>query len=62
MGNYELFGLRSGFVVGNATYTAYVENIGNAKGLTNVSLATSTDLWRYYVQPRTLGVIADFAF
>ena len=62
MGNYELFGLRSGFLVGNATYTAYVENIGNAKGLTNVSLATSTDLWRYYVQPRTVGVIADFAF
>ena len=62
MGNYELFGLRGGLVIGNATYTAYVENIGNAKGLTNVSPVSSTEVWRYYVQPRTIGLMADFKF
>lgn len=62
MGNYQIFGLRGGLVAGGVTYTAYVENIGNKKGISNLAIYALPDLYRYYVPPRTVGILADFAF
>jgi iron complex outermembrane receptor protein len=62
MGNYALFGLRGGFTAGGVTYTAYVENIGNRLGISNIAFDTPAIFDRYYVTPRTFGILADFSF
>lgn len=62
MGNYSIFGLRSGFSIGSTTFTAYIDNIGNKKGISNIQLVSSAELWRNYITPRTIGVLADFSF
>lgn len=61
MGNYSIYGLRSGFSVGSATLTAYIENIGNKKGISNIYVNSPANLDRYYITPRTVGVLVDFS-
>jgi outer membrane receptor protein involved in Fe transport len=62
MGNDGIFGLRGGFTVDGVTYTAYVENLGNRLGVANAYIVTPADIERYYVTPRTFGILADFSF
>lgn len=62
LGNYSIYGLRLGFSVDHATFTAYVENLSNKKGISNLGVVTPTYLHRSYITPRTFGILSDFTF
>ena len=38
------------------------QDLGNRLGVANAYIVTPKDIERYYVTPRTFGILADFTF
>lgn len=60
MGNYSIFNIRAGAVFGGATYTFYIDNVANKRGVANGFVISPTDIQRFYLTPRTIGILVDF--
>lgn len=56
-GGYHLFGARAGLRRENFGLTLFVDNIGDARGVTS---GTSDPLEQFIVRPRTIGVTLDY--
>jgi outer membrane receptor protein involved in Fe transport len=59
-GDYTLFDARTGIHFHNVGITAFVENIGNTRGVTASDLFAPTPLQQYVVRPRTIGLTLDY--
>ena len=59
-GDYTLFDARTGIHFHNVGITAFVENIGNTRGVTASDLFAPTPLQQYVVRPRTIGLTIDY--
>jgi iron complex outermembrane recepter protein len=59
-GNYTLFDARTAIHFHNVGITAFVENIGNTRGVTNAELFPPLPLQQYIVRPRTIGLTIDY--
>jgi iron complex outermembrane recepter protein len=59
-GNYTLFDARTSIHVRNVGITAFVENIGNTRGVTTAEFFPPVPLQQYIVRPRTIGLTIDY--
>ena len=61
-GGYNIFDLRTGLQVRNMTLSAFVQNIGDTRGVTNASAYPGTPYAQYLIRPRVLGMTVDVKF
>ena len=61
-GGYNIFDLRTGLQIGNMGVSAFVENIGDARGVTNAQSFPGTPYTQYLIRPRTYGMTVDVKF
>jgi len=59
-GNYTLFDARTSIQIHDVGITAFVENIGNTRGVTTAELFPPVPLQQFIVRPRTIGLTIDY--
>lgn len=60
-GGYNLFDLRLSAIIGNIGVSAFVENIGDERGVTQ-AVTNNRGVSEYVVRPRSYGVTLDYKF
>ncbi len=61
LGGYNLFDLRLSSIIGGVGVSAFVENIGDERGVTQ-AVTNNRGVSEYVVRPRTYGVALDYKF
>ena len=59
-GDYSLFDVRAGIHFQHVDLTAFVENVGNTRGVSASDLFAPVPLQQYIVRPRTIGLTIDY--
>jgi iron complex outermembrane recepter protein len=59
-GDYSLYDARTAIHFNNFSVTAFVENIGNTRGVTTAELFPPVPLQQFIVRPRTIGLTIDY--
>ena len=61
-GGFNSFDFRTGLQISNLGVSAFVENIGDARGVTNAQSTPGTPYTQYLIRPRTYGMTVDVKF